>query len=394
MSKWIGSGTLEVIGQKGKTLYYRIMLSFSFAIAFIMHLLLFCTAPMVTPMMEEMDLSHGDFGVLYSSAMLSLILFRIPWGLLGDRIGYLNTFRIVLPLSAASAVLRAFSPNYLTLLLCQFSLGLTLAAMLPCLPLIVKEWSPGTLGFSTGIYISGFAAGNATALGITPYLLETMGWRHVLLLYSGPALIISILWWSLARSRTRGTSESLLKNLTESMREKVVWVWLFFIIASMGSYDSLATWMPKVLEMKEVSKPMAVLLPLGFFVAGPVAGFVSDRFRDRKRTVAILGAVATASILGISYAPTPVMLLCLFLSGFSIIGVLTITLTLPVEHERLSFSAGSVVGFISSLGNIGPLLMPVTFGLLIDVTGTFRVSLLFVAVVVGVTFILGSRVRE
>ena len=78
---------MEVISQKGKTLYYRIMLSFSFAIAFIMHLLLFCTAPMVTPMMEEMDLSHGDFGVLYSSAMLSLILFRIPWGLLGDRIG-------------------------------------------------------------------------------------------------------------------------------------------------------------------------------------------------------------------------------------------------------------------------------------------------------------------
>ena len=383
---------MEVINTKGKTPYHLIMLSFSFAIAFIMHLLLFCTAPMVTPIMEEMDLSHGDFGVVYSSAMLSLILFRIPWGLLGDRIGYLNTFKIVLPLSAASAVLRGFSPNYPTLLLCQFSLGLSLAAMLPCLPLIVKEWSPGTLGLSTGIYISGFAAGNATALGITPYLLETMGWRQVLLIYSGPSLIISILWWALARSRTSRTSESLLKNLTESMREKAVWVWLFFIIASMGSYDCLATWMPKVLEMKGGNKAMAVLLPLGFFFAGPVAGFVSDRFRDRKTTVAILGAVATASVLGINYAPTQVLLLCLFLSGFSIVGVLTITLTLPVEHERLSSAAGSVVGLISSLGNIGPLLMPVTFGLLIDVTGTFQVSLVFVAAVVGVTFILGSRV--
>jgi cyanate permease len=178
------------------------------------------------------------------------------------------------------------------------------------------------------------------------------------------------------------------------MREKIVWVWLFFIIASMGSYDSLATWIPKVLEMKEVNKPVAVLLPLGFFLAGPVTGFFSDRFRERKTTVAILGALATASILGINYSPTPVMLLCLFLSGFSIIGVLTITLTLPVEHKRLSQSAGSVVGLISSLGNIGPLLMPLTFGLLIDITGTFRVSLIFVAVVVGVTFIVGSRVNE
>jgi len=49
--------------------------------------------------------------------------------------------------SAASAVLRAFSSNYLTPLLHQFFLGLGLAAVLPCLPLIVKEWAANrTLG--------------------------------------------------------------------------------------------------------------------------------------------------------------------------------------------------------------------------------------------------------
>jgi len=349
---------------------------------------------MVTVIMEEMDISHGDFGVLYSSAMLSVILFRIPWGLLGDRVGYLIIFRIVLPLSAALSLLRAFSPNYITILLSQFTLGLGLAAMLPCLPLIVKEWSPGTLGLSTGIYISGFAAGNAAALGITPYLLETMGWRQVLLLYSGPAVIMSILWWIFARSSIKGTSESQIKNLGEAVKEKQVWIWLFFIIASMGSYDSLATWLPKVLEMKALNKPVAVLLPVGFFLAGPIVGFVSDRFHDRKRTIALFGAVAAASILGIGYAPFPIMLFSLFLSGFSIIGILTITLALPVEQERLSSSAGSVVGLISSLGNVGPLVMPFFFGFLIDITGTFQASLLFVAAIVGITSILGSRILE
>ena len=123
-------------------------------------------------MMEEMDLSHSDFGLFYSAAMIGIILLRIPWGLIGDRIGYLNTFRIALPLSAAAALLRAFSQNYSMLLLSQLFLGLSLAAVLPCLPLIVKEWSPGSLGFSTGIYIAGFAAGNATALGVTPTLQQ------------------------------------------------------------------------------------------------------------------------------------------------------------------------------------------------------------------------------
>ena len=129
-------------------------------------------------MMEEMNLSYTGFGFVFSAAMISLILFRIPWGLIGDRIGYLNAFRIALPLSAAAALVRSFSPNYITLLLSQFLLGLGLASVLPCLPLLVKEWSPKTLGLSTGIYVSGFAVGNATALGITPHLLEMMGWRE------------------------------------------------------------------------------------------------------------------------------------------------------------------------------------------------------------------------
>ena len=379
-------------GSKGG--YHRVMISFSFIIAFLLHLLLFATAPMVTVIMEEMDLSHADFGLVYSAAMISLIVFRIPWGLIGDRIGYLNAFRIALPLLAASAVLRAFSPTYSILLLSQFLLGLGLAAVLPCLPLMVKEWSPRVLGLSTGIYVSGFAVGNATALGLTPHLLEMMGWRDVLLVYSVLAAVVGGLWWGLARSAVKSTSEFQLENFARVLKDRYVWVLLFFMVASMGSYDTLATWMPKVLEMKGLNKALASLLPLGFFLAGPIVGFASDRFQDRKAMVALLGAVAAASIMGINYAPGPLLLLCIFLSGFTIIGVLTISLAMPVEHERLSASAGGVIGLISSLGNIGPLVMPIVFGFLIDATGTFQASVLSVAVLAGVTFILGSKVSE
>jgi len=372
--------------------YHWVMLAFSFAIAFLLHLLLFSTAPMVTAIMTEMGLSHADFGLVFSAAMIGLILFRVPWGLIGDRIGYLNAFRIALPISAVSAALRAFSPNYAILLLSQFFLGLGTAAVLPCLPLIVKDWAAGRApGLSTGIYVSGFAAGNATALGLTPQLVEVMNWRYVLLAYSSVAAVVCGLWWVLARGGVGSKSEFKLGMFTGALREGCIWVLLFFMIASMGSYDTLATWMPKILEMKGLSKALASLLPLGFFVAGPVVGFASDRFHDRKKMVAVLGAIAGASIIGIGYAPFLLMLLSVFLSGFAIIGVLTITLALPAEDERLSASMGGVIGLISSLGNVGPLVMPVVFGLLIDVTGTFHASVFSVAVVSGVTFILGSR---
>ena len=385
---------MNVAVSKDKRRYQVVMLMFSFGIAFSLHLLLFSTAPMVTVMMQEMSLSHADFGFVFSVAMMSLVFFRIPWGLMGDRIGYLNAFRIALPFSAALAVLRAFSPGYEMLLVSQFFLGLGLAAVLPCLPLAIREWVPDRPGLATGIYVSGFAAGNAVALGLTPQLLEMLAWRDVLLVYSGLAVIISVLWWLFARSAVKDTSGVQLGGFVRIFKDRYVWVLLLLLMASMGSYDTLATWMPKVLELKGLDKALASLLPLGFFVAGPVIGSISDRLGNMRVIIALLGVFAAASIVGIIYVPFPGLLLCVFLAGFSTIGVVTISLAVPAQHPRLSTATGSVVGLISSLGNIGPLAMPVLFGFLIDVTGTFHASVFMVAAIAGVALILGSRLSE
>jgi cyanate permease len=371
-----------------------VMVSFSFATAFMLHLLLFCTAPMVTVIMDEMDLSHADFGFIFAAAMISLVIFRIPWGLVGDRIGYLNAFRLALPLAVGFAVLRAFSPGYAILLVSQFLLGISLAMVLPCLPLIVREWATSRPGLSTGIYVSGFAAGNATALALTPQLLKVMEWREVLLAYSGLAALVCVLWFALARSRERGVSGVRFQGFGWLLRDRYVWVLLLFMMAAMGSYDTLATWLPKVLEMKDLDKALASLLPLGFFIAGPIVGTLSDRASSNSTIVAVCGVLAAGSIVGISYAPFPLVLGCIFLAGFATIGVLTISLTMPAKHERLSPTAGSVVGLTSALGNVGPLAMPVLFGFLIDVTDGFYASIFSVAALAGVAFVVGSRIGE
>jgi cyanate permease len=368
-----------------------LMLSFTFSIGFILHLLLFATAPMVSIIMEEMNLSHAEFGMVYSASMLSLIIFRIPWGLFGDRKGYLVSLRIALPLIAASSLARTFSPNFPILLVSQIFLGLGLASVFPCLPMLAKEWSRGkSLGLATGVYISGFAAGNAAALGITPLLLAGMGWRSVLLLYSCLAVVLSLLWWGWAKSSIKGTAGIHRESFKKIIKDPLVWVLLLLMSSAMGSYDTLATWMPKVLEMKKFPRVLASLLPLGFFFAGPVVGWVSDRFRDRKKLVLVLGVFSAASIMGISFSPLAYLPVSIFFAGFTTMGVLTITLALPAKLEKFSSSIGTLIGLISSLGNAGPLVMPVVFGWLIDLTGTFQASLFFVALVAGATFLLGA----
>lgn len=371
-----------------------LMLTFAFLIAFLLHLLLFSTAPMVTVIMEEMSLSYTEFGLVFSMAMISLILLRIPWGLVADRLGYLNALSTALPISAISAAIRAFTAGYVPFLVAQFFLGVGLASVLPCLPLIIKEWTPKNIGLGTGIYVSGFAAGNGTALALTPHLMGLLAWRHILLVYSGFAALLCLLWWALAKSTVRIAPSFRLESFTRVLREKYVWVLLLLMAASMGTYDTLATWLPKVLELKNASPVCASLLALGFFLAGPVVGFVLDRCGNKRVILMLLGAVAVISIVGINYAASPLLGMLIVLSGFMPIGVLTISLTGPTEHKRFSTSVATVVGVTSSLGNVGPFVVPIIFGVLLDITGSHYAPIFAVAIFAGFSFILGSRVIE
>ncbi len=374
--------------------YHRVMLFLAFGIAFLMPLLNFGTAPMVTAIMAEMNLSHAEFGLIFSVAVFSLMLFRIPWGLLGNRIGYRKAFRIALPFVAVFAVIRALAPDYVTFLVSQFLLGVALAAVMPCLPLLVKEWAPQRPGFATGVYISGFASGNAVAFGLTPYLLELLNWRHVLLAYSGLVIIITLLWWALARSTAVATYSFQLRSFIGLFKDRCVWVLLIFMMAGIGSYDTLATWLPKILVAKGLPSNLATLLPLGYLLAAPTIGFVLDRFRNTRAVVALLGIIAAAAIVGINYAPYSLLLLCIFVTGFTTMGVLTIILSVPTHHQRLAPFAASVVGLVSSLGNLVSLVMPAIFGYLIDVTGTFQASLFTIAALAGIMLLVGSRMSE
>jgi len=373
---------------------YRTAFALAFTIAFLVHLLLFCLSPMVELIMTEMQLSHAQFGFVFSVAMISLILFRLPWGLVADRRGYVGVLRLALVLSTAAAFIRAVSQDYAGLLVSQFILGLGLAAAMPCLGLIVRAWAQARPGLGTGIYFAGFALGNATALAATPVLLTLMSWREVFMLYAAVAGAVCLAWFLLGRSRPVANSAVHLGDIRLVLRMRLVWVLLFLLVGSMGCYDTLASWMPRVLQMKGLAPEYASLLPAGFLVAGPVTGLLLDRFPSRRMLVALLGVAAAACTALLISNSLPLLLVCLFVVGFTTTGVSVTSLTMPVERRELSPYAGTVVGFVTSASNVGPLVVPVVFGYLIDVTAYYAASLAFVAAMALVLFLACVRLMK
>ncbi|MCW4045699.1 MAG: MFS transporter [Candidatus Bathyarchaeota archaeon] len=93
-----------------------VMLTLGFLATLNMHLLLFSYSPLLRGIAEELALTDAEAGFLFSVSMLTLMLFRIPWGILFGRKGLKTTMSLALTLLGIFGLLRGFAVDYVTLL--------------------------------------------------------------------------------------------------------------------------------------------------------------------------------------------------------------------------------------------------------------------------------------
>jgi MFS family permease len=64
------------------------MLTLGFLATLNVHLLLFSYSPLVPDIANELKLTSAEAGFLFSVSILTLMVFRVPWGILFDRRGF------------------------------------------------------------------------------------------------------------------------------------------------------------------------------------------------------------------------------------------------------------------------------------------------------------------
>jgi len=379
----------------------NIVLIQSFLTAFTLHLLLFSYSPVIPLIIREMGISYVEAGFIFSICILAVIVLRIPWGFLIDRIGFIATMKIAMMLIGVFSLIRGFSPSYHTLLVSQLLLGAGFAAILPCLAKIVNVMFQEKAGFATGVYVAGFPTGELAGLGLTYYLIPNLGWRKVFQMFGVWSLAVALLWWIV--DMRVSVKQIYLKNqptpsLKSLVKLKQLWILVGLCVCSMGCYDTILTWLPSILEIKEVpvieASIATSIFPLGFLLSGPIIGTLSDNLGLRKPFIWILGATSIVFMLLIPYTIQTPLWISILIVGFTLSGILTLVLIIPTEHPELSELVGGAVGLISSIGNVGSFLFPIAVGFLIDTTGSAAPPLIFLAAISGIAVILSLTVRE
>ena len=381
-----------------------IMLSLGFLATLNVHLLLFSYSPLIPNIAGELTLTNAEAGFLFSISILTLMVFRIPWGILFDRKGFKKTMTLALALMGVFGLARGFAVDYVSLLATQFFLGVGLSGVIPALPRLVSCWFPREkIGVATGVCLAGFPVGDFIALSFTPILLSALGgWRQVFQVYGAWCLLLVVLWWVFAHETENEdkplASTTFRSEFTKLLKNRLVWVLTGLYFCAGGCYDTLLVWLPNVMQAQGLdafsASAVASMLPAGFLFSAIIVGAFSDRLGLRKPFVLVMGS-ASGPVLFFTgtMAGLPVYVTA-FLSGLCTVGVLTIVLAVPVETPSLSRSLSSVLGIVASVGNLGSFLLPTLVGQLRDVSGTFLLSMLVLAIVGEGMLVLGLLLPE
>jgi ACS family glucarate transporter-like MFS transporter len=162
-------------------------------------------------MMPAFGLTPQQMGWVFSAFVVGYALFQIPGGWLADRWGarlVLTGALVWWSLCSALTAVVAASPlaDVLgivgALVLVRFALGLGEAVALPSFNRAVANWMPpDARGLGIGIAIGGIGLGSAVTPPIAAWVMVNWRWQTVFYLSAGLGLVMSILWWTLARDR-------------------------------------------------------------------------------------------------------------------------------------------------------------------------------------------------
>lgn len=270
------------------------------------------------PIREEFGLTDVQLSWLALTATLNGALWRLPAGVLTDRIGGRTVFTVMLLMTAVPAFLVSQAQSFGALLVYAFFAGFAgnafsvgIAWNSAWFPrqsqgLALGVFGAGNVGASVTKFIApGIVAG--TAGGVYFGGLVEGGWRVVPFVYAVLLVVMAAALWLLTPRRDRKPSSGRpLGAMLTPLRSVRVWRFSLYYVVVFGAYVALSAWLPKYyVDVFDVPLYQAALLTALFIFPAsllrPVGGHLSDKFGARRMMYATFGTMLVAT--GLLSAP-------------------------------------------------------------------------------------------
>jgi cyanate permease len=347
-------------------------------------------APLVTPVVKDLNMTYSQMGLLLGSWQLVYIIASIGAGNLIDRWGERKSILAGILVISLSAGLRYFSHGFGTMLPIVAMLGAGGPMISVGGPKTISIWFEGKIrGTALGIFTTGsmvgillgFALTNSVIMPLTDY-----SWRITFLSYGAFALITTLLWGCFARDvKPETTSErmSIFNVLGQIVRiRNVQWVLTLGLI-SFAILHGLMNWLPKILETSGLSPTLAGCAASAYIIVGIPAVIVFPHVipsHSRGRSLALFALGIAVTLCGVIYTSGVLQFVVLLILGIMGATFMPILLLILMDNSGIPLRyLGSAGGAFFCVAEIGGFISPLVMGALFDMTESFLAGILLLA---------------
>ncbi|VFR30624.1 Nitrate/nitrite transporter [plant metagenome] len=361
------------------------------------------------PLQQSLDLSATQFGLLTAMPVLTGSLVRVPLGIWTDRYGG----RIVMAVLMASTVpaiwLMAHATQYWQFLVIGLFVGLAGGTFSVGTPYVARWFPKQRQGMAMGVYGAG-NAGSAVNKFLAPALLVVGGWTLVPQVYAAIMAGTVVLFWLFSAHDPRHLVPSTVRfsDQLKALKDPRVLKYCQYYSIVFGGYVALALWMVQYYVGEYgLSIQSAALLAACFSLPGGVlraiGGALSDRYGAHRVTWWVMW-VSWICLFLLSYPQTEFRIATVdgvraFQLGLNVyvftalMGLLGVAFAFGKASvfkyisDEYPQNIGAISGIVGLAGGLGGFVLPILFGLLLDLTGVRASAFMLLYGVVWVSLI-------
>lgn len=370
---------------------------------------------------EDLILSETQFGLLVGTPILTGSLIRVVLGIWTDSYGGRMVFTATMLAAAVATFFLTFATTYAQMLISALGVGISGGSFAVGVAYVSRWYPPEKQGTALGIFGAG-NVGSAVTKFFAPLVLVAFGWHAVAQIWAAVLVVMAIVFWFttnddpvLVERRRKGEKPKSTWLELEPLKNVQVWRFSLYYFFVFGGFVALALWLPQYLiNVYNVDIRLAGMIAAFFSVPASLfrayGGHLSDVYGAR-RVMYWTFLVSVVATFILSYPPTDYVVqgvkgpiafhaemgvvgftVTIFILGFFMaLGKAAVFKHIPVYYPG---NVGSVGGLVGMIGGLGGFILPIVFGLLLDLTGlwTSCFMLLFL-IVLGSLIWMHSAVR-
>jgi len=361
------------------------------------------------PIKKALGLSATQFGLLTAMPVLTGSLIRVPLGIWTDRYGGRVVMAALMAAVIPAVWLMAYATEYWHFLVIGLFVGLAGGSFSVGTPYVARWFPKERQGFAMGVYGAG-NSGAAVNKFIAPAVMVAFGWAMVPQVYAAVMLVVLALFWAFSATDSAHQVPSTLKfsDQLKALKDPRVLKYCQYYSIVFGGYVALSLWMVQYyvgeygLDIR-VAALLAACFSLPGGVLRAVGGWLSDKYGAHSVTWWVMW-VSWICLFLLSYPQTSFTVQTVngsttFSIGLNVYGFTFLMFVLGIAwafgkasvfkyiSDDYPSNIGAISGIVGLAGGLGGFVLPILFGLLLDLTAVRSSAFMLMYGVVWVSLI-------